>query len=65
VTRWWASSLQDGAVHLVHDGDHTDGLTARCGHSLPLAVHRHDQPPPGPPCEECRLILIADRATAP
>lgn len=63
MTRWWATSPRDGAVHLVSDGDHTDGLRARCGALLPTSTHPYDQPPAGPPCEECRLILIADRTT--
>jgi hypothetical protein len=63
VTRWWATSRRDGAVHLLHNADHTDGLRARCGHHLPTGTHLLDQPPAGPPCESCRLILIADRTT--
>lgn len=39
-------------------GDHL-ALTARCGHLLPPAVHWHDQPPPGPPCEPCRMLYLA------
>jgi hypothetical protein len=27
------------------------------------AAHRHDQPPPGSPCERCRLIFVADFTT--
>jgi hypothetical protein len=61
--RWWAISPRDGAVHLLHDGDRTDGLTARCGHLLPTSAQRLDQPPAGPPCEECRRILLTDRTT--
>jgi hypothetical protein len=47
----------------VTGGGHLPGgLTARCGHLLPTAIHQLDQPPPGPPCEDCRLILLADFA---
>jgi len=56
----WALSPLEGAVHLL-DGDHpAGGLTARCGAALPTDTHRHDQPPPGPPCEDCRMIFLAD-----
>jgi hypothetical protein len=62
-TRWAISSL-DCAVHLlVSEGDEPLGvLQARCGHLLPTVVHQLDQPPPGPPCEDCRLIFLADCA---
>ncbi len=53
----------DFSVHLLpEDGHLPDGLKARCGHLLPTAVHQHDQPPPGAPCEGCRLIFLADFA---
>jgi hypothetical protein len=69
ATRRWAVSPLDFCVHLLPEGGHFPGeLTARCGHLLPTAaVHQHDQPPPGAPCEGCRLIFLADfvlRATA-
>jgi hypothetical protein len=62
-TRWAISPL-DCAVHLlVSEGDHPPGvLQARCGHLLPTVVHHLDQPPPGLPCENCRLIFLADCA---
>jgi hypothetical protein len=68
TTRWAISPL-DCAVHLLgSEGDYPPGvLQARCGHLLPPVVHQLDQPPPGPPCEDCRLIFLADcalRATA-
>jgi hypothetical protein len=59
ATRRWAVSPLDFCVHLLPEGG---GLTARCGHLLPTAVHQLDQPPPGAPCEDCRLILLADFA---
>jgi hypothetical protein len=37
-----------------------DGLMARCGHALPADVIEHDQPPPGSPCEPCRLMFLED-----
>jgi hypothetical protein len=37
-----------------------DGLMARCGHALPTDVIEHDQPPPGSPCEPCRLMFLED-----
>lgn len=62
-TRRWAVSPLDFCVHLLHEGGHRPGgLTARCGHLLPTAVNQHDQPPPGAPCEGCRLIFLADFA---
>jgi hypothetical protein len=62
----WARSPLDFHVHLVPEGDYLRGvLTARCGHELPTAVHRHDQPPPGPPCERYRLSFLADSTTTP
>jgi hypothetical protein len=33
---------------------------ARCGQVLPTDVIEHDQPPPGPPCEPCRLMFLED-----
>ncbi len=61
----WALSSLDTRVHMVtptlkrSQGD----LTARCGHLLPTATHDYDQPPPGAPCERCRLLFLADFAT--
>lgn len=61
--RRWAVSPDDCCVHLLPEGDHLpSGLTARCGHQLPTAVRQCGQPPPGPPCEGCRLIFLADFA---
>jgi hypothetical protein len=55
----WAVS-PDRVVHLL---DHTlGGRTARCGALLPTDTHWYDQPPPGPPCEDCRVIYLADFA---
>jgi hypothetical protein len=61
----WAVSPRDFCVHLLLlEGGHLPGvLKARCGHLLPAAVHQHDQPPPGPPCEPCRQIFLADFTT--
>jgi hypothetical protein len=60
-TRRWVVSPLDLCVHLLPEGGHLPGgLTARCGHLLPAAIHQLDQPPPGPPCEDCRLIFLAD-----
>jgi hypothetical protein len=57
----WALSPLDFCVHLLPEDDYLRGvLTARCGHLLPTVVHQHDQPPPGPPCEPCRLIFLTD-----
>ncbi|MDQ2883425.1 MAG: hypothetical protein M3Y48_20260 [Actinomycetota bacterium] len=59
----WALSSLDFCVHLVEpESDHPPAgvLTARCGQLLATVVHQHDQPPPGPPCERCRLIFLAD-----
>lgn len=59
----WAVFLLDFRVHVLAEGDFVGGvLAARCGHQLPTMVHQHDQPPPGPPCEDCRVIFLADRA---
>jgi hypothetical protein len=60
-TRRWAVSPLDFCVHLLPEAN-AGVLTARCGHQLPTAVHQLDQPPPGPPCEDCRLIFLADFA---
>jgi hypothetical protein len=61
-TRWAISPL-DCAVHLLAPGDDPPSVVeARCGHLLPTVVHQLDQPPPGPPCEDCRLIFLADCA---
>ncbi len=61
LTRF-ARSTRDGCVHVVAPtGEHSmDGLTARCGQVLPPDVIEHDQPPPGPPCEPCRLLFLED-----
>ncbi|MGH3963635.1 MAG: hypothetical protein ACRDSN_19735 [Pseudonocardiaceae bacterium] len=65
VSRSWALSPADSHVHLLTPGQHpTDGLAARCGALLPAHAIQHDQPPPGPPCEPCRVILLADFADA-
>jgi hypothetical protein len=62
VTRW-AMSHWDSRVHLLTEEQVLAGvLTARCGFSLPTDTHRHDQPPPGSPCERCRRIFIMDHA---
>lgn len=63
-TTRWAMSRLDFCVHLLVPaaGHSTDVLTARCGRLLPMSVTQHDQPPPGPPCERCRLIFLADAA---
>ncbi|MGH3962519.1 MAG: hypothetical protein ACRDRY_04555 [Pseudonocardiaceae bacterium] len=61
----WAMSTPDCEVHLLTQSEHpTDTLKARCGASLDLGVIQHDQPPPGPPCEPCRLIFLVE-ASAP
>lgn len=62
VRWWWARSWLDHAVHLLATEHPPGALTARCGHLLPAATREHDQPPPGSPCESCRLIFIADAA---
>ncbi len=64
ATRRWAVDPLDFCVHLLPEGSHLppDVLTARCGHQLPTAARQLDQPPPGPPCEGCRLIFLADFA---
>lgn len=66
-TRWWAVSPLDGTVHLVPEGGNhpRGGLDARCGAVLPVAAIKHDQPPPGPPCESCRVLFLADFTTIP
>lgn len=58
----WAVSPLDFCVHMVSmENDHPpDGLKARCAAVLPTVVNQHDQPPPGPPCERCRLMFLAD-----
>jgi hypothetical protein len=51
AARRWVVSPLDFCVHLLPEGDHLPGgLTARCGHQPPTAVHQLDQPPPGVPC---------------
>lgn len=62
VRWWWALSRLDNAVHLLAPERPPGAFTARCGHALPAATRAHDHPPPGPPCESCRLILLADAA---
>lgn len=63
AVRRWAVSPLDCCVHLLPEEDHLPGgLTVRCGHQLPTGVGHFDQPLPGPPCEGCRLILLADFA---
>lgn len=62
--RRWAVSPVDCRVHLLPEGAHPPGgLTARCGHQLPTAVLQYDQPPPGTPCEGCRLVFLGDLAS--
>ncbi|MGH3777292.1 MAG: hypothetical protein ACRDRR_16450 [Pseudonocardiaceae bacterium] len=62
----FAMSPVDSCVHLLTpEGDQCpDALTARCGLLLTTVTTCHDQPPPGPPCEQCRLIFLAE-ASAP
>jgi hypothetical protein len=64
LARCWATSPVDHAVHLlVREGDHPTGaLMARCGALLSADLPQLDQPPPGPPCENCRVIYLADCA---
>ena len=63
--RRWAVSPLDFCVHLLPEGGHLPGgLTARCGHLLPTAIHQLDQPPPGPvrglPADlSCRLRVAS------
>ena len=61
--RRFAISTPDGAVHLLQGEYSVGGLGARCGVVLPIAAIQHDQPPPGPPCESCRVLFLADFAT--
>jgi hypothetical protein len=65
-TSRFARSTRDSCVHVVAPaGEHSmDGLTARCGHALPTDVIEHDQPPPGSPCEPCRLMFLEDFAAS-
>ena len=60
----WALSPLDCQVHLLApvEQDATSALEARCGAVLPVAAIQHDQPPPGPPCESCTRVFIADHA---
>ncbi len=61
----WALSPLDSSVHLLSGAGQLPGeLDARCGARLPAAAIQRDQPPPGPPCEDCRQIFLAD-AEAP
>lgn len=62
AVRWWALSPLNNAVHLLRSGHPPGALTGRCGHLLPAATRAHDQPPPGSPCEPCRLALLSDAA---
>lgn len=62
----WALSPVDHSVHLLGlPGTTPEALMARCGHRLPTGTHQHEQPPPGPPCERCRVIFITDFARDP
>jgi len=48
----------------IPEEDHLLGLLkAGCEHLRPTAVNQHDQPPPDPPCEHCRLIFLPDFTT--
>lgn len=60
----WVLSKRDFCVHLIPPASTqpVDVVLARCGHEMPADVHVYDQPPPGPPCERCRLIFLADFA---
>jgi hypothetical protein len=59
----WATSPLDSDIHLLdRDGPHGE-VTARCGQLLPTDTRVYDQPPPGPPCEDCRVIYLADFTT--
>ncbi|MGH3943940.1 MAG: hypothetical protein ACRDSI_02655 [Pseudonocardiaceae bacterium] len=59
----FAMSPVESCVHLLltPDGEFPDVLTARCGLLLPV-ITCHHQPPPGPPCERCRLMFIVEAA---
>jgi hypothetical protein len=56
----FAMSTRDSCVHvLAPEGEHlTDRFTARSGNKLSNNVIQQDQPPPGPPCEPCRLMFL-------
>ncbi|MGH3671668.1 MAG: hypothetical protein ACRDSH_13705 [Pseudonocardiaceae bacterium] len=58
----FARSTRDRCVHVLMPAGagSADGHTARCGHVLPAEVIVHDQPPPGAPCELCRLMFLED-----
>lgn len=58
MTRW---AVSGPCVHLAPEGGELPG-EARCGEPLPAQAQQFDQPPPGSPCERCRLIFITDRA---
>jgi len=61
LTRF-ARSTRDRCVHVLMPvgADSTGGHTARCGQVLPAEVIVYDQPPPGRPCESCRLMFLED-----
>jgi hypothetical protein len=63
----WALSKKDLCVHLIPPASErpADAVSARCGHEMPADAHDYDQPPPGPPCERCRLIFLTDFAAKP
>lgn len=59
----WALSPLDCQVHLLVPSGEQDtivALKARCGTSLPGVAIQHDQPPPGPPCEACTRVFLAE-----
>ena len=58
----WALSPLNCKVHLLAPSDENpiNVLKARCGALLAIVAIQHDQPPPGPPCERCHLIYLAD-----
>ncbi|MGH3769191.1 MAG: hypothetical protein ACRDTX_29275 [Pseudonocardiaceae bacterium] len=66
MTRWWAVSRTDGHLVAPEGCDHSPGgLNVRCGAVLPIATVPYDQPPPGPPCESCRVLFLAEATTTP
>ncbi|MGH3825661.1 MAG: hypothetical protein ACRDQX_00595 [Pseudonocardiaceae bacterium] len=62
----WARSPLDHHAHLLpEDGEHPQGgLTARCGHRLPVTATVHTQPPAWR-CPSCDLIFEADVVNSP
>jgi hypothetical protein len=61
----WAMSPLDYRVHQVAEGGHSpDVLAARCGLQLPISVTPQDQPPPGPRCQRCDVLVRADAPPA-